>query len=476
MEYMTPRLLNKSTSWFLTFLLALSFFSVLAPSVHAANCLINADEVFCSHCGVGNRCLTDNRERGTCRVVPEGTADRIVNSEITIRAGNMICTNDGTTPAMLPTELITDKDKDKKAAPPVEPRFTVNIPTVNLTSIQTNAGSVDVPWLADYLTGVYRYAVFFASILAAVILIIGGVQWLTAAGDSGRVGAAQKKIINSVVGLVLVLGSYLVLSTINPNLVALKPLRIKTVPPEPAVFALQTATVSTADNSSNDTSYPIAGGSGTYAARYFPAGQCPVTLTETDSGINSERNKQFFQLIFPRLTGSVQEKFAQAYEAAWLCGLNLGSCGRTISDLATLAKEGPTAGCLNDLEQQVAASNGGRVGCMDRYTHRTFAATGYREYNTLRLSIRDFIDRLQARDPNYPNSLSDNLQPGDIVIYYNANSDATGGHRVYVASVNENGMAQLLNGSIGRPIYTSDRCFSTRCGNFAPIGLIHRLQ
>jgi len=417
---------------------------------------------------------TTEDQNGTCRRICTSASGG--ESQSCESGGEIKCvqTSSATTSDEEPLEI------------PANPRLSIDIPTVRFTDA-TPAGEqyIDFPWLADYISGLFRYAIPVAAILAVVMMMVGGLQWLTSAGDSGRVGAAKKRIMNAVVGLMLLVGSYLLLNTVNPELVLLPALRIKTVPPDPLILQLQNPIDSAgnpvATGTSNDSSYSIAGGTGTYQARYFTPGTCPVTLTAEGSGINSERNKEFFRLIDPLLHGTTGEKFAQAYEAAWLCGLNLGSCGRTISDLATLIQAGPNAGCLIDMSQQVIArlpgNRTGRIGCMDIYTtQRPISAVGYRELNTQHLSIRDFISALQERDPGYPDSISNQLQAGDIVIYYTDNSSLGGGHRVFVASINERGVAQLLNGDIRRPAYTSDVCFSTRCGNFAPIGVIHRLR
>ncbi|MBU1028767.1 pilin [Patescibacteria group bacterium] len=420
-------------------------------------------------------------------------------------------------------ETNKDADTDKKAAPPVEPRFSVNIPTVNLTSVQVSTGRdyqyIDIPWLADYLTGVYKYAVFFASILAAVMLMIGGIQWLTAAGDSGRVGAAQKRIANATVGLVLILGSYLVLSTINPDLVALKPLRIKSVPEDPAEFDLFTSTIDTGSPSDNPTpSSPnnnptsagaIGSGRGTYQRQYFPGG-CPIQPmehplpgshrtranelafgpVETD-----ERTIEFINEIMPHITASTNsEQLAQLEEAAWSCGVHFGSCGRLASSLAMLALDGPSAACLG------RDRDGFKMGCMDRYNSRTedigHVSQAQRELAHGRWcqqrdarpdcipdknqAIRSLYDTYRAANREYPDFLTERLRPGDIVTFYNANTDPYGSHRVvfmgWAGGDHRSGRAQFLNGAINRVPYSTDTCISSGCTNPAPITKIERLM
>jgi len=81
--------------------------------------------------------------------------------------------------------------------------------------------------IARYITTIYTWLIGVIAILAVVALMVGGVQWLMAGGSDKRVTAAKKTITNSLVGLLLSLGSYLLLWTISPNLVQFRPLTIK---------------------------------------------------------------------------------------------------------------------------------------------------------------------------------------------------------------------------------------------------------
>ncbi|MBD3248250.1 hypothetical protein GF382_03080 [Candidatus Falkowbacteria bacterium] len=82
--------------------------------------------------------------------------------------------------------------------------------------------------IAKYIQAIYKYATGAVGILAAVVLMWGGVIWVTA-GDSTRVSEAKAWIGASITGLVLVVGSYVILSQVNPNLVAFQPKSIPAV-------------------------------------------------------------------------------------------------------------------------------------------------------------------------------------------------------------------------------------------------------
>ncbi|MBU1028770.1 hypothetical protein KKE28_01040 [Patescibacteria group bacterium] len=198
----------------------LAFFSIVWPVATNAFCLIAADETVCS-----DRC-TAEEECGRTQDVATGHCTQIEGPVIS----GLVCVDD---PDLTQEAALVEANSQR-----VKPDLTVEIPGVSFLDFRTTKTAdglyleTDIPWLADYIVGVYRYAIFFGSILSLIMIILSGLQWLTAGGDAGRVGAAQKRITNAVVGLLLLLGSFLVLSTINPNLTMLNPLHIKMVNPQ----------------------------------------------------------------------------------------------------------------------------------------------------------------------------------------------------------------------------------------------------
>jgi hypothetical protein len=76
------------------------------------------------------------------------------------------------------------------------------------------------------IKAIYKYAIGAVGIIAAVAMMVGGLIWLTAGGDSGRVTTAKDIIKSSLLGMILLLCSFLILSTINPDLVKFRTLSI----------------------------------------------------------------------------------------------------------------------------------------------------------------------------------------------------------------------------------------------------------
>lgn len=78
---------------------------------------------------------------------------------------------------------------------------------------------------ASYLSGLYKLAVGVAIVLAAVMIVIGGITWSTSGDNAGKKKEAMGQITQAILGLVILLASYLILRTINPSLTNLSALQ-----------------------------------------------------------------------------------------------------------------------------------------------------------------------------------------------------------------------------------------------------------
>ncbi|MDD4901688.1 MAG: hypothetical protein PHE24_00975 [Patescibacteria group bacterium] len=108
-----------------------------------------------------------------------------------------------------------------QAAPYPPLTLQVPIPTLHGGSATVTFNGTTAP-IADYIKAIYSYAVGVVGIVAAVILMIGGLMWITAGGNASNVTEAKAMITASLTGFVLVLVSYLLLNQINPALVNLQ--------------------------------------------------------------------------------------------------------------------------------------------------------------------------------------------------------------------------------------------------------------
>ena len=110
------------------------------------------------------------------------------------------------------------------------PPFILEVPIGSFASVPM--GNSTKP-IAQYIQAIYNYAVGAVGIVAAVVLMIGGVMWITAGGNTSNVSEAKSMITAALTGMVLVLVSYLMLDQINPALVDLQADIIGTPTPIP---------------------------------------------------------------------------------------------------------------------------------------------------------------------------------------------------------------------------------------------------
>ncbi|MBI2483106.1 hypothetical protein HYV74_02910 [Candidatus Uhrbacteria bacterium] len=89
---------------------------------------------------------------------------------------------------------------------------------------------VSLPWLAEYIGAFYRWLIPVGAILAVVIIMAAGLLWATS-GGGGQIKTAQHWIQNAILGLLLLLSSYVLLQIINPELVRLPALRVQVATP-----------------------------------------------------------------------------------------------------------------------------------------------------------------------------------------------------------------------------------------------------
>jgi len=116
---------------------------------------------------------------------------------------------------------------------PIEPTLQIKIPTVVFSKIIKEGDILKIPFLADYIIGIYKYAVSIVSIIAVVMIMVGGLTWLTSGGSGERIRKARETITGAVMGLFLVFGSYVLLNSISTNLTDLGNINVKYIEGQP---------------------------------------------------------------------------------------------------------------------------------------------------------------------------------------------------------------------------------------------------
>ena len=72
-----------------------------------------------------------------------------------------------------------------------------------------------------FVSGFYTFALMIGGVLAFGAIVWGGVLYAASAGNPGKQSDGKEWIKSALLGLLLLAGAYLILYTINPNLVNL---------------------------------------------------------------------------------------------------------------------------------------------------------------------------------------------------------------------------------------------------------------
>lgn len=80
---------------------------------------------------------------------------------------------------------------------------------------------VDFP-ITGYVKYIFNFAIAIVGLIALGVLIVSGIQYLTSAGEPETLKSAKSRIKSAFLGILILLFSYLILFTINPQLVIFK--------------------------------------------------------------------------------------------------------------------------------------------------------------------------------------------------------------------------------------------------------------
>jgi hypothetical protein len=86
------------------------------------------------------------------------------------------------------------------------------------TSSGNSYASATSQQLGKCVNQVYLWSLGIAGVLALLMIVLGGYYVLTAAGNAAQASKGKSYIWSSLIGIVILLGAYLILTTINPDL------------------------------------------------------------------------------------------------------------------------------------------------------------------------------------------------------------------------------------------------------------------
>ena len=125
----------------------------------------------------------------------------------------------------------------------VPPTLNVPIPGVVFTTSTPSAEkTISLPYIAQYLSGVYRYLIGLSIITAAVMIVYGGFKYILGASITS-ITSGRQTIVDAVIGLFLVFGAYTILAVVNPATLTYNAVTIPVI--QPAIYTVPEGTFQT---------------------------------------------------------------------------------------------------------------------------------------------------------------------------------------------------------------------------------------
>jgi len=121
--------------------------------------------------------------------------------------------------------------------PFITPKLNVPIPDLTFSKILDKGERLEVNFLADYISAIYKFLLGVTATIAIVMIMIGGFQYVLSAGGFGDLKKGKERIKNAITGLILLIGVTLILTTVNPQLVLFKPLSVSYIRREEILFS-----------------------------------------------------------------------------------------------------------------------------------------------------------------------------------------------------------------------------------------------
>ena len=78
-------------------------------------------------------------------------------------------------------------------------------------------------FLPNYIKYIYVFVVIAGGLIAFAVLVMAGFRYLTSAGNPSVMSDARNQIFSALIGLVILLGSYVFLNEINPETLTIEP-------------------------------------------------------------------------------------------------------------------------------------------------------------------------------------------------------------------------------------------------------------
>ncbi len=111
---------------------------------------------------------------------------------------------------------------------PTLPNLNIKIPGLSFTPAYVSGDKVIVPYFAQYIIAFQKLLMGLGMLAAALMIIYGGFLYIASA-TGAKVTAGKKYIIDALVGVAIIAGSYIILVNLNPSTVRLDALNLPAV-------------------------------------------------------------------------------------------------------------------------------------------------------------------------------------------------------------------------------------------------------
>ncbi len=383
-----------------------------------------------------------------------------------------------------------------RSLPSIVPQLSVPIPGVNFTAPVTEGDQVSVPFLAQYINGIYSYMLAISTIVAIIVVIVGGFYYLLGAtvGDARK---GQTLIKDAVGGLVVLYASYFILYTVNPNLVSLRPLRLTSIDSVGITFSASLLEIPDEGTTPGASTFAPSTGSrqGYGSSRRVDPGPCPIqnlppghidcgpgkprpcppghctAVGRTEGCVdNAVRNSSdvrlnaFTQALNTQLTSAPgPERVRQAAHIASACAIHIGSCNESAQRIRNWGGMGPRSTRSVNLLDGPGLPHPGDFICDE--SCRQQGATCSQDSITALNRVRDLVRSQQDRN-------ADNLRPGDHIYVFNGSHQTScGEHSILFLGWETpgSGYALILQSQWGDTVHMNRLCLKTSCNSFLPI-------
>ncbi len=212
-----------------TLLFFITFFSLSFPILANAACCIcqhpqvitgivciSKENTSCTNLGT----LNDELKPATCKTENNDSACRLVKD------GGICVNNPNTTAAAFKLSEILPQTPAPAApaspAPatefkPVLVNLNIAIPGAEFSNPTLQQGMLSIPYLGQYIQAFYKLLIGISLIAAAIMIVYGGFRYIASA-TTPKIQAGKQIIIDALMGLVIVIGAYIILANVNPNL------------------------------------------------------------------------------------------------------------------------------------------------------------------------------------------------------------------------------------------------------------------